>query len=49
MPLNLTSKGKKLAGTLLRQGKKKLKGMMEISNHAGGGGIDIIRLTVRLK
>ena len=45
--LKLTSKGKKLARTLIRQGKKKQRAMMEISNHVGG--TDIIRLTVRLK
>ena len=49
MRFKLTSKGKKLARTLIRQGKRKLRGVMEISNHAGGGGIDIIHLTVRLK
>ena len=47
--LRLTPNGKKLARTLSRQGKKKLKGMMEIKNHMGGGGTDKIRLTVRLK
>jgi hypothetical protein len=47
--LHLTPKGKKLARTLIRQGKKKLRGMMEISNHAGGGGIDSIPLMLRLK
>ena len=47
VPLKLTSKGKKLARTLVMQGKKKLRGQMEISNAAGG--IDIIPLTVRLK
>jgi cysteine-rich repeat protein len=47
--LKLTSKGKNLAGTLLRQGKKKVRGVMEIGNHVGGEGIDIIHLTVRLR
>jgi uncharacterized repeat protein (TIGR01451 family) len=47
--LRLTSKGKKLARTLIRQGKKKVKGMMEIRNHVGGMGTDVIPLTVRLK
>jgi hypothetical protein len=47
--LHLTPQGKKLARTLRRQGKKKLRAMMEISNHAGGGGIDRIPLTLRLK
>jgi len=47
--LTLTPKGKKLARTLIRQGKKKLKAVMEIRNHVGGMGTDIIRLTVRLK
>jgi uncharacterized repeat protein (TIGR01451 family) len=47
--LKLTPKGKKLAGKLIRQGMKKLRGVMKISNYAGGGGIDIIHLTVRLK
>ena len=49
MRLQLTPNGKKLARTLRRQGKKKLRGMMEISNHVGGRGIDIISLTLRLK
>jgi hypothetical protein len=47
VPLKLTSKGNKLARTLVMQGKKKLRGQMEISNAAGG--IDTIPLTVRLK
>jgi len=47
--LKVTPKGKQLARTLIRQGKKKLKGMMEISNHMGGKGTDRIRVTVRLK
>ncbi|MCA1853247.1 MAG: DUF11 domain-containing protein [Beggiatoa sp.] len=47
--LRLTSKGKKLARTLIRQGKKKVNGMMEIRNHVGGVGTDVIPLTVRLK
>ena len=47
--LQLTPNGKKLAPTLRRQGKIKLRGMMEISNHVGGRGIDIIPLTLRLK
>jgi uncharacterized repeat protein (TIGR01451 family) len=45
--LQLTQKGKKLARTLPRQGKTKLKGMMEIKNHVRG--TDKIRLKVRLK
>ncbi len=49
VPLKLTPKGNKLARTLLRQGKKKVTGLMEIRNHVGGMGIDRIRLTVRLK
>ena len=47
VPLKLTSKGKQVARTLIRQGKKKLRGEMRISNAASG--IDIIPLTVRLK
>jgi hypothetical protein len=34
--VQLTPQGKKLARTLIRQGKKKLKGVMEINNHVGG-------------
>jgi uncharacterized repeat protein (TIGR01451 family) len=47
--LKLTSKGKKLAPKLIRRGKKKMTGMMEIHNHVGGMGTDRIRLMVRLK
>ena len=47
VPLKLTSKGQKLARTLVMQGKKKFRGQMRITNAAGG--IDIIPLTVRLK
>ena len=47
--LKLTPKGKKLARTLIRQGKKKVRGVMEIRNHVGGIGIDTIPLTVRLR
>jgi len=48
VPLKLTPKGKKLARKLVMQGKKKLRGVMEITNHVGG--TDIIPLTtVRLK
>ncbi|MGH9895174.1 MAG: DUF11 domain-containing protein, partial [bacterium] len=49
VPVRLTSKGKKVARTLIREGKKKVVGVMEISNHVGGIGTDTIRLTVRLR
>jgi len=50
LPLKITSKGKNLAHTLIRQGKKKLRGMMQMRNNAGGGGgTNIIRLRVRLR
>ncbi len=49
VPLKLTPKGKKLSRTLMRRGKRKITGVMEIRNHVGGMGIDRIRLTVRLK
>ena len=49
VPLKLTRKGRKLARTLVKQGRKKLKGVIQISNAPGGGGIDIIPISVRLK
>ncbi|MCA1602265.1 MAG: DUF11 domain-containing protein, partial [Acidobacteria bacterium] len=45
--LQVTPKGEKLARTLIRQGKTKLEGVMEIKNHLRG--TDKIRLKVRLK
>ena len=47
VPLKLTRKGRKLASMLVKQGRKKLKGVIEISNAPGG--IDIIPISVRLK
>ena len=45
--LRLTRKGREIASTLVQQGRKKLRGEMRITNAVGG--IDIIRLRVRLK
>ncbi|MDQ3774626.1 MAG: DUF4215 domain-containing protein [Pseudomonadota bacterium] len=47
--LQITQKGKKLAGTLIQRGKKTVRGVMEIKNHVGGMGTDRIRVKVRLK
>ena len=47
VPFKLTPKGRKVASMLVQQGRKKLRGVVRISNAAGG--IDIIPLTVRLK
>jgi len=45
--LKLTRKGEELQSALIQQGRKKLRGEMRITNAVGG--IDIIRLRVRLK
>jgi uncharacterized repeat protein (TIGR01451 family) len=47
VPLKLTGKGTKLASMLVKQGRKKLRGEIRISNAPGG--IDIIPISVRLK
>lgn len=47
VPLKLTRKGRKLASMLVQQGRKKLRGEIQISNAPGG--IDIIPISVRLK
>jgi uncharacterized repeat protein (TIGR01451 family) len=47
VPLKLTGKGRKLASMLVKQGRKKLRGVIQISNAPGG--IDIIPIMVRLK
>jgi len=47
VPFKLTPKGRKVASMLVQQGRKKLRGVVRISNAAGG--TDTIRLTVRLR
>ena len=47
VPLKLTPKGREVASMLVQQGRKKLRGEMQIRNSAGG--TDKIRLTVRLR